>query len=106
MTTKINDAGCFDAINCCPSCGQPMPVKENWTGWVAVMFEHDEDDCNWCIAPKEFWDVNQHIPDSRLDRVPKGFFECQEHQLDSSRSLPEQGRLLREYGFEIVQWPD
>ncbi len=83
-----------------------MPVKENWTGWVAVMFEHDEDDCNWCIAPKEFWDVNQHIPDSRLDRVPKGFFECQEHQLDSSRSLPEQGRLLREYGFEIVQWPD
>ena len=91
---------------CCPSCGQPIPVKDNWNGWIAVLFEHDADDCNWCIAPKEFWDEHHHMPDHCLDHVPTGFFESQEHTLDSSLSLPEQERLLREYGFEIVEWPD
>jgi len=106
MNKRKDVGGCLDASNCCPSCGQPIPAKEDWSGWIAVLFEHDEDDCNWCIAPKDFWEENHHIPDHCLDRVPDGFFECQEHTLDSSRSLPEQEKLLREYGFQVVEWPD
>lgn len=88
----------------CRCCGQPLPSVEDWSGWIAVLTEEDGGDARWCVAPKDFWEANHYVPDTCLERVPRHFFECQEHTLDSSRSLPEQERLLRLYGFEIVKW--
>lgn len=86
----------------CPSCGNTMILKEDWSGWVATLYHFDEDNSNWCVAPKEFWEANKSIPDWCLDRSPAGFVECSEHTLDSLYTLPEQEQMLRDHGFEIV----
>lgn len=78
-------------------------IKAEWAGWIAVKFDSG-DDVYWCISPKDFWEKNQCIPDYPLEKVPEGFFETQEHTLDSSRSLSRQGRMLEDLGFEIVEW--
>lgn len=83
----------------------PSDSPESWDGWVASLYTFYEDEANWCIAPKEFWEIEQNIPDSWLAKVPAGFVECCEHMLESNKSLEEQEQMLRELGFEIVPWP-
>lgn len=79
-------------------------AENDWSAWIAVL-PRGQYNQRWCIAPKVFWEERHYIPDECLDRVPAGFFECQEHTLDSSSSLPEQEKMLLALGFEIVQWP-
>lgn len=94
------------ASDCCPTCNRPLENTKHWSGWVAALHCPGEDDtARYVVAPKAFWEENQCVPDWCMDETPDGFFESQEHTLDSIHSLPAQKKMLESHGFEIVDWP-
>lgn len=83
--------------------GPPKNWKPDFSKWVAVLSCDDEE--HWCIAPKPFWDANGCIPDHCIGFEVEGFWECQEHTLDSD--IRDEEQALRDLGFQVlvdVEW--
>jgi len=71
--------------------------KPDLSKWLAVLSCQDKK--RWCIAPKPFWDANACIPDHCIGFEVEGFWECQEHTLDSD--IEDQEQALRNLGFQV-----
>ncbi len=72
--------------------------KPDFSKWVAVL--SCEDNEHWCIAPKPFWEANGFIPDHCIGFDVPGFWESQEHTLDSN--IEDQEKALRDLGFNVL----
>lgn len=80
----------------------------DFTKWVAMPNEYSDGDSeSWFIAPEEFWNKNNFIPDDCIGFTIPGFFECSEHTIEStdpSLSVLQQAQALKDLGFKIIDF--
>ena len=70
--------------------------------YFALQSPDDEDE--WCICPKDFWEKNRYIPDYECDLKISGFYQCSEHIFEARVENPKE--TLEKLGFEILDNPD
>lgn len=86
-------------------------LNQDIVGLGYIAFYEFEDDLQWWIVKREFWDENGYIDDNNLDLIIPEFGQdmesCYSYQIGyPNNDLHLQGEKLKALGFEIRKWKE